>query len=269
MNAYYESGYLVNTELVKSEDETKSDSDLPDLTFSGYFMKPVHTFETVVISDIHLGSKVLRTEQLLDFLKHVHFKRLIINGDVFDSINMTRLDKQHWKVLSFLRKLTNSSKHIEVIWLRGNHDGFSDLLTQLLGIEVYFEYLLEWNDKKIMITHGDIYDKFITRYPLIADVADYFYRFIQKISPVKSKRLISAWIKRNSKTFIRNSERVRHGAIRDAQKIGADVAICGHTHLIDDTTEHGVRYLNPGSWTDAPAHFIGITDQQIEVVPFA
>jgi len=269
MNAYYESGYLVSNELMQAGEETESGSLQPDLTFSAYFMKPVDTFDTVIISDIHLGSKVLRTEQLLDFLKNVRFKRLIINGDVFDSINMTRLDKQHWKVLSYLRKLTNSSKHIEVIWLRGNHDGFSDLLTQLLGIDVYFEYLLDWNDKKIMITHGDIYDKFITRYPIIADVADYFYRFIQRISPVKSKRLISGWIKRNSKTFIRNSERVRQGAVRDAHKIGAEIAICGHTHLVDDTTGNGVRYLNPGSWTDAPSHFIGITSQQIEVVPFA
>ena len=65
-------------------------------------------------------------------------ERLILNGDVFDSIDFRRLKKSHWKVLSLLRKL---SDELEIIWLCGNHDGSAEVVSHLLG-----DYLLqtEW-----------------------------------------------------------------------------------------------------------------------------
>jgi len=260
----YQSGYLEN-ELDKSTKAILDQIAIPD--FSAHFGKPVDHFETVIISDIHLGSKVSRTEQLLDFLERISFKQLIINGDVFDSINMKRLNRQHWRVLSVLRRLTDMENHIEVIWVRGNHDGYSDLLTQLLGIRFYNEYEFTWNGKGVLVFHGDIFDKFTSKYPKISDFADYLYRFSLRIDPKKMR--IGRWLKRNSKTFIRNVEKVFEGAIKYAKSKKADIVICGHTHHVEDRTADGIRYLNPGSWTDAPSHFIGFTKDDIAIASFS
>lgn len=69
--------------------------------------------------------------------------KLILNGDVFDSIDFRRLKKNHWKVLSLIRKL---SDHLEIIWLCGNHDGSAELVSHLLGVSVQDEYILHSGD---------------------------------------------------------------------------------------------------------------------------
>ncbi len=261
----YRSGYLDSEE----EDFSFSDKILEKIeqpTFGAYFKSPVDVFETVIISDIHLGSKVSCTDLLLDFLGSVRFKRLIINGDVFDSINMRRLNRYHWKVLSRLRRLTDQQNHQQVIWIRGNHDGFSDLLTQLLGIDVYNEYYFNWMDKRVLVLHGDIFDDFTGKYSFLSDVADYFYRLSIYLDPVNMR--FGRWLKRNSKTYIRNSTKVRERALAYAARKKADIIICGHTHHAEETEQDGRLYLNSGSWTDKLVHFIGLTEDEIHVVPF-
>ena len=52
---------------------------------------------------------------------------------MFDSIDFRRLSKNHWKVLSLIRKL---SDQIDIIWLYGNHDGSAEIISHLLGVTV-------------------------------------------------------------------------------------------------------------------------------------
>src|SRR5262249_32215740 len=64
--------------------------------------------DAVVISDLHLGSDNCQAKAAAAFLQDildgtVATRRLIINGDVFDSIDFRRLKKTHWKVLSQIR----------------------------------------------------------------------------------------------------------------------------------------------------------------------
>jgi UDP-2,3-diacylglucosamine pyrophosphatase LpxH len=265
-NHIYQSGYL---DMMESDAEAFADQMIRKLSvpnFAEYFGFPVDEFDTIIISDIHLGSKVTRTREIIELLSRVNFKRLIINGDVFDSINMRRLDKHHWKVLSLLRKLTNKNNQHEVIWIRGNHDGFSDLLTQLLGLKVYNEYEFSIDGKKALVLHGDIFDTFTSRFPLISEIADRFYRFSLYIDPIKMR--FGRWLKRNSKTFIRNTIKVRERAIAYARHKQVDYIICGHTHHAEALTEDRITYLNSGCWTDSPSHFVGIVNKQIQVLQF-
>ena len=63
-------------------------------------------YDAVVISDIHLGSDNCQAKYLVHFLDSIRRRRdcrhaaLILNGDVFDSIDFRRLKKHHWKILS-------------------------------------------------------------------------------------------------------------------------------------------------------------------------
>src|SRR6478672_2182761 len=112
--------------------------------------------DAVVISDIHLGSANSQAKALGRFLEEVRrgalaTRRLILNGDVFDSIDFRRLKKHHWNVLSELRKL---SDEVEITWINGNHDGPADVVSHLLGVEVSEELVVESGGRRVLFLHG-------------------------------------------------------------------------------------------------------------------
>src|ERR1700684_4185339 len=97
--------------------------------------------DAVILSDLHLGSANCQARSVCEFLERIvegelTTSRLILNGDVFDSIDFRRLTKHHWKVLSLIRKL---SDQVEIIWLAGNHDGNAEIISHLLGVTVMDE----------------------------------------------------------------------------------------------------------------------------------
>ena len=86
-------------------------------------------FDTVIISDLHLGSEVSRASDALELLQSVQFSRLILLGDIFADLNFNRLTKEHWKFLGYIRKLSNPKNDIEVAWVEGNHDhGLTEIM---------------------------------------------------------------------------------------------------------------------------------------------
>lgn len=262
----FESGYLGLNERGNIRDEynlIKSEK-FPD--FREQFGESVTHFENIIISDIHLGSRLSQTDMLISFLKNISFNRLIINGDVFDSINMKRLNRHHWKVLSVLRKITDKDMGKEVIWIRGNHDGFSDLLTQLLGIKVYNEFAFEWNNKKVIALHGDVFDVYTSKHPILSEIADIIYKISISIDPVKNR--LSKFLKKNTKAFLRNVQIVRERSIAYGKHKNAQVVCCGHTHYPEIIEEEKMTYINSGSWTTHPTTFIGFTKDKVKVVPF-
>lgn len=64
-------------------------------------------FDTIILSDLHLGSEVSRARDALRLLERHYFERLILLGDIFCDLNFGRLKKDHWRLLSYIRKLSN------------------------------------------------------------------------------------------------------------------------------------------------------------------
>jgi UDP-2,3-diacylglucosamine pyrophosphatase LpxH len=226
-------------------------------------------YDAIVISDLHLGSEVSQAKQLvrfLDLLKEgvLLTRELILNGDVFDSWDFRRLRKNHWKVLSVIRSL---SDHVKIVWLSGNHDYPEDAATvaQLIGAEVLDRYILESGGKKILVFHGHIFDRFIADHPIITVVVDFLYAVLHKID--KSFRL-SRWAKHRSKTFLRCSEKIEREARQLAEKLDCNVAVCGHTHLEWATADGGIEYYNSGSWCEQPCVYLTVLDGQVEAHHF-
>src|SRR5271157_5426181 len=97
--------------------------------------------DTVILSDLHLGSETSRARDAVWMLRSLQFKRLILLGDIFCDMNFGRLKKDHWKFLSFVRKLSNPKRGKAVIWVEGNHDtGLAQVMSHLVGVRVYQEY---------------------------------------------------------------------------------------------------------------------------------
>ena len=76
-------------------------------------------YDTLILSDLHLGSEISRAEQATRMLRENRFRRLILLGDIFSDLNFGRLTKPHWKFLGYIRKLSNPKRGIEVVWVEG------------------------------------------------------------------------------------------------------------------------------------------------------
>ena len=175
--------------------------------------------DAIILSDIHLGSKVCQAKRLIKFIHNLQHhkmqaKMLIINGDIFDSWDFRRLCKNQWKVLSGLRKL---SSFMKIVWINGNHDGPIEIISMLLGIEVKEEIVFQSGDKKILVLHGHQFDSFISDHPIVTYIADYIYGFLQKIHIYWAKEA-----KKYSKTFLRCSEKIEKEAKTYAQKLNCN-----------------------------------------------
>lgn len=219
--------------------------------------------DVVIISDIHLGSEVCQAKKLIQFLQSINneiqSKKLIINGDLFDSWDFRKLKKSHWKVLSQIRSL---SKSVHLIWINGNHDGPAEIISHLLGVEFLEEYEFKSGDKKFLVLHGDRFDNFISDYPLFTKLADNIYRWIQRID---KSFYLARLAKRSSKTFLRCSEQICNRAKSYALSKGFDEVVCSHVHhaSTNPSVNGGVGYHNTGCWTELPCSFITVKNGEV------
>ncbi|MDP4218914.1 MAG: UDP-2,3-diacylglucosamine diphosphatase [Bacteroidota bacterium] len=212
--------------------------------------------DTLIMSDIHLGSEVSRSKDALEMLKQFEFSRLILNGDVFEDLNFKRLSKDDWKFLSHIRKLFGFKRDVEVVWVAGNHDGIAEILSHLLGLTVYDEYIWEFEGEKYLAIHGHQFDRFLHENIIISNIATWIYKFFQRID--SDNQSISRWMKRRSKTWLRVSEKIANDAIAYAKSKRAQYIFCGHTHQAMERIKDGVTYVNSGCWTDIPSQCITI-----------
>jgi UDP-2,3-diacylglucosamine pyrophosphatase LpxH len=216
--------------------------------------------DAIIISDTHLGSDVCESKQLYAFLELVFSKTntLIINGDFFDNLDFRRLKKNHWKILSLLRRM---SKYIEIIWIRGNHDGEAENISHLIGLDFKDEYMLQSGNKQFLCLHGDQFDDFIYKYPKTTKIADSIYRIIQRFD----KRFLPQFIKQQSKTYLRCNENVIEKSIQYAKSKNADCICLGHTHYPNINQSQNVWYANSGCWTEKSCSYLSINNGQIEL----
>ena len=229
-------------------------------------------YDALVISDLHLGSSICLDKEIHNFLERIvqgelKTNQLILNGDVFDSIDFRRLRKGHWKILSLIRKL---SDRIKITWVCGNHEGVAEPVSQILGVEVQNEYAFQSGNRSVLVIHGHIFDDFIETYPRITFIADVLYRLLQIID---SSHRIARYAKSNTKIFLRCVDKIRYGAKEHAKKLKHDIVCCGHTHqpessvagLLNDGT---VEYHNSGSWTENPCTFLSIRNGAVHLHSF-
>jgi UDP-2,3-diacylglucosamine pyrophosphatase LpxH len=223
--------------------------------------------DAVILSDIHLGSSNCQAKHLCKFLeclvsREITAAELILNGDIFDSIDFRRLSKSHWKVLSLLRKL---SDRVRVIWISGNHDGSAEIVSHLLGVTVKDEHVLVSGGRRILVLHGHAFDDFLDAHPWMTWVGDVIYCLLQKIDRT---HYFAKLAKRGSKTFLRCAKKIEEGATEYARKKGCSAVCCGHTHHAVVSEDQPVRYYNSGCWTEWPGTYLTVAGGRVELHSF-
>lgn len=223
-------------------------------------------YRTVVLSDIHLGTKHAKVNEVTDFLSKVDCDRLILNGDIIDGWHLQKSGIKKWKpehtrFFKVLMKLME--KHdTEVIYVRGNHDDFLDALAPLqLGcLRIVREYEFDGLDgRRYLVVHGDIFDRVCSHMKWLALLGDAGYTALLWLNGLynrwrryrhKPYHSISQAIKlkvKNAVSYISDFEQVLAEVAQGRQCQGV---ICGHIHHPDDRMIGAVRYLNSGDWVE-------------------
>lgn len=217
-------------------------------------------FNTILISDVHLGSPLSQARELQDFLKNIRVKTLILNGDIFEDLKFYRLQHWHWEAFGQIRKI---SDHCKVVWVRGNHDEVDiKFMSHLLGVKVKDHYFWNVGERKCYATHGDRWDVYIYKYRLISELLTQAYNFLRGFSS-KFMRKITKLVKTRSKMMLRNHEALFHNAVSYAKDNGIDGIFCGHTHQASLEIMEGCVYGNSGTWESDLPHFVGVNPDAI------
>jgi len=221
-------------------------------------------YDTLILSDLHLGSDMSRADEARRMLRQHRFRRLILLGDIFSDLNFGRLTKQHWKFLSYIRKLSNPKRQVEVVWVEGNHDhGLTDVMSHLVGIKVYQEYVWEYGGLRHLAIHGHQFDSFVIKNVRMNYLATLFYLQLQKLD--SKNKPVARFLDRLNTLWLRMSAKVASGALSHARAHGVHRIFCGHTHAAMQQEQDGICYYNSGGWIDSRPTYITIGEEGVRV----
>lgn len=220
-------------------------------------------FKTIVVSDIHLGTKGAKAKEIARFLKLYSCENLILNGDIIDGWQLKKSGawkRKHTRFFNRILKMIEQD-NTKVYYLRGNHDDFLDqiLPIQIGKLSIQQDMIYESCGKKYFITHGDIFDSVTTHFRWIAYVGDLGYTFLLWLNRVvnyyrrkkgMSYYSLSQYIKGKVKTAVSYIDNYEKELAQFAQAKGCDGIICGHIHKAENRIIDGITYLNSGDWVE-------------------
>lgn len=225
---------------------------------------PLIHARTIWISDVHLGNRDCKADELLDFLHHIHCDTLYLVGDIIDLWAMKRRfcwPARHYQVLLKLYELADNGTH--VIYVPGNHDDpIRRFCGQFFGpIEVALEHEYTGVDgRRYLVMHGDAMDAYInlswiTRFcgSMAYDLLLFINRWANRSRRMVGKPYFSlaSSIKSNIRKAREAIETYQDEAMEEAAKRGYDGVICGHIHHPALFETDGMHYINTGDWIES------------------
>lgn len=221
--------------------------------------------EVVVISDVHLGTYGSHAKELNNYLSSIKPKILVINGDFIDGWQFRKsyFPKSHLKVIQKI--ISFASKGTKVYYITGNHDEilrkFSDLF--MGNFSLVDKLILELDNKKAWIFHGDVFDASVQHSKWIAKLGGLGYdylillnRFINWFLAKMGREpySLSKKIKASVKKAVKHISDFESTATDLAIEKKYDYVICGHIHepkISKISNKHGeTLYLNSGDWIE-------------------
>lgn len=223
------------------------------------------TLDTVVISDVHLGTVGCHAVELIQYLNSIDPKRIILNGDFID---MWQFKKYYWPdahmhvIRTLITMMTNG---VDIYYLTGNHDETLRKISrmQLGPLHVRDKLVLELNGEKVWFFHGDIFDVTMKYSKWLAKLGGHGYellillnRWVNNISVRLGygKLSLSKKIKNGVKTSVNFIDDFEVTAMELAIEEGHDYVVCGHIHQPKirgyENEQGSVIYMNSGDWVE-------------------
>lgn len=220
--------------------------------------------KTIVISDIHLGSKWSKTREVTNFLKKNSCETLILCGDIIDGWAILRNKKAKWQRIhtNFIKAILDISHVAKVIYIKGNHDDFLERIAPLefLNISITKEYILKSKEKNFLVLHGDILDNVTSYMGWLAKIGDLGYSFLLWCNRIYNKRRakkglpyysFAKEVKHRTKTWVSFISNFDKKIIDLAHSHNCQGVICGHIHHPEIRTIEDILYLNSGDWVES------------------
>ncbi|MFI3322519.1 MAG: UDP-2,3-diacylglucosamine diphosphatase [Rikenellaceae bacterium] len=220
-------------------------------------------YKTIVLSDIHIGSRWSHTVEAMEFLRKNSCEKLILNGDIIDGWHLMR-DKNHWKQLynDFIKLIIEKSSESEIIYLRGNHDDFLNHVVPFVYKEfsILRDYIFESHGRKFYVFHGDMFDNVTSKVKWVSKFGDKLYSLMLQINRIYNdnrrragkdyfsiSKPLKDWVKRNVSSMSSFDKNI----LKVARRHGCQGVICGHIHLAEIRMIDDVLYLNSGDWIES------------------
>lgn len=211
---------------------------------------------TIIVSDVHIGSKYCLCEQFINFIKGIPAGcTVVLNGDTVD-YRHRHLSEKDMEALDLLRKESFSRR---VVWVRGNHDR-RYILKDPGRIEFKSSYSI---GKRLYISHGHKFEERRLYSRMFVAFFRFFYdlRIMLGAEPVH----VAYYAKKFPHLYRFFRARVRRHAVEQARENGYEAIACGHTHFTEDCAAGTIRYLNTGSWTESPIFYLAVNDKELRV----
>lgn len=243
---------------------------------------PQRYYHSIIISDVHLGCRDSKCEEVINFLRATRCKKLILNGDIIDGWALRsngRWLPEHTRFIrTVLKKMEKQGT--EVIYLRGNHDEILDrfLPINFAGLKIENEYIHDTPNGRYLIIHGDGFDSITTNSRWVAKAGSIGYEVLLKIN-----RFYNSWRHFRGKPYFSLSKEIKARVKSTVNFIGryeeqlTELAkhrkcsgiICGHIHTpADKKLESGIHYLNSGDWVESLTAIIEPEPGEFELVDY-
>ena len=237
-------------------------------------------YRTIVVSDLHLGSRYARAKEVTEFLTKNKCKTLILNGDIIDGWALKRGGTWNDDHMKCIRKIIKKSKTTQTYWIRGNHDDFlSEFIPFDFG-KILLREDLEYmglDGKKYLVLHGDIFDVFVNKMKWLAKIGSVGYdltlwlnKWYNKYRALRGKQYfsLSQKIKNSVKqatSFIGDFE---NHMVSHAKSLNCDGVICGHIHKAELREIDDLVYMNSGDWVESNTALVEDMDGKWSIIEF-
>lgn len=224
------------------------------------------SLDVCIVSDLHLGTFGCHAQEVLNYLKSIEPKTLILNGDIIDiwQFNKRFFPTSHMAVIK--RIFSMASTGTRVVYITGNHDEALRKYGhfEMGNIQLTDKIVFEINGEKNWVFHGDVFDRTTKGgAKLLAKLGGYGYDLLILINSIvnygcqllgREKMSLSKKIKNGVKKAVSCINNFEQIAAELAIENGYKYVICGHIHQPQHrvvTTEKGsVTYLNSGDWIE-------------------
>jgi UDP-2,3-diacylglucosamine pyrophosphatase LpxH len=216
--------------------------------------------KAIIVSDLHIGSRYFLRSNFKQFLNDIpEDVEFILNGDTIDNPygEMKPADQQ------LLDRFGQMSFRQKVVWVRGNHD--NGYIPDNLGkIQIKQHHTLQ---NKLFIAHGDFFDDVMPQRRVFIKIFRMLHDLRIKLGarPVHVAQYAKKW--KRFYAYLRKS--VMLNAVNYVAAKGFKAVACGHTHYAEEKFINGIRYFNTGAWTERPAYYLLINDNEMRLTKTA
>jgi UDP-2,3-diacylglucosamine pyrophosphatase LpxH len=217
--------------------------------------------DLVVISDVHLGTRSCKAEQLDAYLASVAPGELILNGDIVD---LREAHKRYWPAAHqavMRRILAIAAAGVPVHYITGNHDEALRRFTPFVagGVQLVDQLERTLDGRRTLIVHGDGIEAGMPVNRVVRRVGCTLYHAVRGLERwiarmrLPAPELVSA-LKSTAKATAHIAS-YEEACAASARARGYDAIVTGHIHAANlrdvDHPDGSVRYLNSGDWCDS------------------